>query len=529
MAQARVFSLIGDSNVRNHVNKNSCRANPALKSAQVMCCGSAEILAATLEKVRSSTTVCIVACVSNFLCDVDGPASVQNRLDPVLQDFRASMISACEANPERWYLLSPPMYRSYPVWYREGLPEIMGLFSQTFSPGERPPNLLLLPSFPTPEFDSDGVNLTAYSGLEYIMHLFDSAESVLSTAALPVEEVSIKSCEATRVLEDRVMVLEQDHRRLSRTVESKIAIDAELADFRTNEGTEDFFVIEGLPRISDDLTGKDWQDQAVKDVKEALRALMGKDMSIVFVKNGTYRHEGAPVSYNVQMPSISESKAVRTKFGSFFIGGKKEKPAALADISIKNFVTPETRIRISLMKLIAKKYRDANPKYKVQVIGYNPRPLIKITPPPSASDRRIRTYNFIDAVTTLPCNFSHAEIEPIVRRVNSKLLGKVRSTFVILSDDQLRKHLAKYSKSSKGPRSTSAPTVAGDVPEGDPVDEVDEANVDQVSVVSVGSNPGTAPAPPSAPSSSRGRSTGSGGRNPKRGATDSPDSNPAKK
>ena len=31
MAQVRVFSLIGNSNVRNHVN--SCRANPALKSA----------------------------------------------------------------------------------------------------------------------------------------------------------------------------------------------------------------------------------------------------------------------------------------------------------------------------------------------------------------------------------------------------------------------------------------------------------------------------------------------------------------
>ena len=87
MAQLRVFTLIGDSNVRNHVNKNSCRANPALKSAQVLSCGNAEVLISTLDKVRSSSTVCIMACVSNVLCDAEGPASIQSRVDPVLKDF----------------------------------------------------------------------------------------------------------------------------------------------------------------------------------------------------------------------------------------------------------------------------------------------------------------------------------------------------------------------------------------------------------------------------------------------------------
>ena len=325
------------------------------------------------------------------------------------------------------------------------------------------------------------------------------------------------------------MVLEQDHRRLNRVVEGKIAIDAEISDFHDNKRMLDFVVVAGLDPIDPDLFGKAWQDQAVKNVQEVFKLLMGKTMDIVYVKNATARHKDAIVTYNVQMRTIAESKEIRDKFGSYFLGGKSKLPDALKRYSIRNRVTPNTKVRRSILQVIGCRYQTSNPGSKVQVVGYDPRPLIKITPPPSASDRRIRTYNFIDAVTTLPCSFSHAEIEPIVRRVNSKLLGKVRSTFVILSDDQLRKHLAKYSKSSKGPRSTSVPTVAEVVPEGDPVDEVDEANVDQVSVVSVGSNPGTAPAPPSAPSGSRGRSTGSGSRNPKRGATDSPDSNPAKK
>lgn len=528
MAQLRAFSLIGDSNVRNHINKNSCRANPSLKTAQVMTCGHPDVLISCLEKVRAESNVCIVACVTNFLCDAEGPDAVSSRVDPVLQDFRSALIAACATNAERWYLVAPPMYRSFPVWYREGLSEIMKLFSQVFSqPSDRPPNLLLLPSFPSPEFDSGGIHLTAYSGLEYIMHLFDGAEETINATALPLEEATIKTSESTRVLEDRVMVLEQDHRRLNRVVESKTASDAELADFRANERTEDFFVISGLPRISNDLTGKDWQDEAVKDVKKAIRTLMGRDYPIVFVKNGTYRHEGAEVTYNVQMTSVADSDAIRKKFGSFFLGGKKAKPESLSGISIKNFVTPDTRIRISVLKLIAQKYRDSNPKAKVSVIGYAPRPLIKITPAPSASDRRVKVYNYVEAVKTLPCNFTPAEVEPIVRRINSKLLGQVRSIFVILSDDQLRKHLSKFSKGAQGQAGTSASAGASAEPPEDTFD--DNASIISTASGSVVTHPSVqappivpapVPAPVVPPTPLRG---------PKRGANSPAGAAPAKK
>ena len=77
----------------------------------------------------------------------------------------------------------------------------MNLFSQLMS-DEKPDNLHLLPSFATPEFESDGAHLTAYSGLEFILHLFDSASDVLDKADLPAPDLAIKDGEATRVLED---------------------------------------------------------------------------------------------------------------------------------------------------------------------------------------------------------------------------------------------------------------------------------------------------------------------------------------
>ena len=116
---------------------------------------------------------------------------------------------------------------------------------------------------------------------------------------------------------------------------------------------------------------------------------------------------------------------IRKKFGSFFLGGKDGRPEALKPFNIKNRVTAETRTRIDVLKLLAQRYRAANPEGRAQVITFDPRPLIKITPPSSASDRRIKTFTYVEAIQKLPCNFSTAETTPILRRINPELVGQV--------------------------------------------------------------------------------------------------------
>ena len=283
MSQPYRFSLLGDSNILRHVNKNSCRANPLVKKCQVIQCGRVEIFSSSLESVRAESEVCIISCISNFLTDSEGPVAVSHRVDPVLQMIRAALVSSCAGRPTLMHMLAPPMYRTTPIWYREGMSEILTLFSQMMS-SERPDNLLLLPSFPTPEYDPDGVHLTPYSGLEFVMHLFDSSEELMGRLALEVGELTSKNVESNRALEDRVVALEQDHRRLVRVVDDKVAIDAEMADFLKNERFEDCFVVEGTPRIPDDVVGKPWQDRAIRDVQKVLKILMGKPGNIVFIQ-----------------------------------------------------------------------------------------------------------------------------------------------------------------------------------------------------------------------------------------------------
>ena len=167
---------------------------------------------------------------------------------------------------------------------------------------------------------------------------------------------------------------------------------SEYTNYQTNLREKSFFTISGLKRLPAGLAPKEWQERALCDVQGVLTILMGKEYPIVFVQNGTSKRKDAPSTYHVLMKNLEDSKAIWTKFGSFFLGGKNAKPPSLKDFNIKNRVTAETKTRINILKLLAKKYRESNPDGKAQVISYDPRPLIKITPPASSTDRRTKVY-----------------------------------------------------------------------------------------------------------------------------------------
>ena len=114
------------------------------------------------------------------------------------------------------------------------------VFNQVFNflkvfRNERPRNLLLLPSFPSPVLEADGVHLTPFSGLQFVTHLLEaSTEQIANLKKSASSMITIQS-ESIRSLEDRVLVVEQDHRRLNRSVENKSAISSESADFAENQ------------------------------------------------------------------------------------------------------------------------------------------------------------------------------------------------------------------------------------------------------------------------------------------------------
>ena len=176
---------------------------------------------------------------------------------------------------------------------------------------------------------------------------------------------------------------------------------------------------------------------------------MERDIPIIVVKNSTGKGKEAITTYNVELQKLEDSKAVRLKFGSFFIGGSKTtRPQALKEISIRNRVTPATLTRVNILKVLAERYRTSNPGATVKVIGYDPRPLIKLVPPEGVEDRRVMTYDFLQAIKNLPTNFTPEEREFIINRVSPKLYGKLRSLFRVISDDMVKRKARPAPKGS---------------------------------------------------------------------------------
>jgi len=115
MSQARVFSIVGDSNVKRHMNATNCRDRAVMLEAQVIPCSKLAIFQQSMRSVRETSNVCIVSCISNFITDSDPSASTMSlRLDPVYKEFFAKLVEVCRSNPGRTYFVCPPMFRTSP-------------------------------------------------------------------------------------------------------------------------------------------------------------------------------------------------------------------------------------------------------------------------------------------------------------------------------------------------------------------------------------------------------------------------------
>ena len=155
--------------------------------------------------------------------------------------------------------------------------------------------------------------------------------------------------------------------------------------------------------------------------------------------NSTGRGKDSRTLYKARLESVAASKEVRDKFSSFFTGGKDARPAHFSQVSIRNCVTPGTLARVAVLQLLAKRYKESNAGSRTQVIAYDSRPTLKITPPSGASDTRTMTFTYIEAIQKLPTSFTQAEIDGLIKRISPRLHGNLRSLLIVVDDDMLQK------------------------------------------------------------------------------------------
>ena len=101
-----VYTVVGDSNLRRHMNPQNIGSRPYMVGAQIKTCSSPDTLGEVLRSIRAETTICILACLTNMLTSIDGDsASAGLRVQPVLTDIKETLLDYCQENPERSALI----------------------------------------------------------------------------------------------------------------------------------------------------------------------------------------------------------------------------------------------------------------------------------------------------------------------------------------------------------------------------------------------------------------------------------------
>jgi len=140
------------------------------------------------------------------------------------------------------------------------------------------------------------------------------------------------------------------------------------------------------------------------------------------------------VVYDLEFHSKEVSKAVRAKYGTFW--RKRNRPAmpsVLKGISISNSLTFATRVRVSLMKEIAKRHTESNPGLQCFVTNYLPRPTLKLK-----DKGPMKTYGYVQAIKHFGHHLTHEFLTAQSKFAKTNVpIDDLLPTFLVLSPDLL--------------------------------------------------------------------------------------------
>ena len=441
MSITNVYSIIGDSNIRRNMTAMNIASRQALANCQVIDCPQLNNLEGALASVRDTSTVCVFSAISELLVHCDDRGTVQASVEHVMTSLAGKLGILCRARSGLSVMLAPPMYRTTPLWYRQHLPELANVFSEVFSK-DKPPNLFLLPSFINQDILDDGYHLNPVTGLYYLIHLIDESEKLLKLASSGTDDCVKSISETSRSNRDRIVMLEIDHFRLTSQVNKKSAADAEFNEWVLNRSEENWLTIAGLPRLSGSLTRSEWQQAAKPQVRACLLEVVkffkvNIRFEVLVVTNPIKNANARLRLLNVRLSSVEASKAIRDAFSGFFRGGANSptRPPGLKGIDIRNKVTFESRIRVAILKQLGLNYQASNPGASFKARGFDSRPQLVIVPPSSASDTRVRTMFFMEAIRMLPVILSDDNPIAIYRVLGGGFQGRLASLYVVLDDE----------------------------------------------------------------------------------------------
>jgi hypothetical protein len=224
----------------------------------------------------------------------------------------------------------------------------------------------------------------------------------------------------------------------------------EEVDVASNVKKEDRVILTGLKSTTPLPTDPRQKSEKLKEIAmEIFRAIIpdfkGK---IAYVNQGKGKTQAVPMM-EVKLDSVEHAAAIRKVFATK--RSKKELPKDLDSLFVTNCVNLATRVRIDVMKAIARKLTTT--KELAYVSGFISRPMMHIKKLPSTQNARpIKSFTFIDSVTKFGHLVKRMDLDAAYSRAGNAFEGQIEQNFVVLntSDHNLFRSGASASSSKTG-------------------------------------------------------------------------------
>jgi hypothetical protein len=197
-------------------------------------------------------------------------------------------------------------------------------------------------------------------------------------------------------------------------------------DSISNTNKEDKMLITGLTSKTPKPTGAEDARKWLKDiVSEILDKIeIGSSAKIVFITQGRSRDREVPLA-EVRMSDREVAKRLRKKFANQRKAGQD-----FGRVQITNCVTLAPRVRIDILKAMAKKF--TSDQEDLFVYGYASRPVLHNKP---KDQKKPMWLTFSDALVRFGSGLRRVDLEEAYRRTGVAFRGQLQQNFVVLHED----------------------------------------------------------------------------------------------
>jgi hypothetical protein len=203
----------------------------------------------------------------------------------------------------------------------------------------------------------------------------------------------------------------------------------EESDAAANKAKEDRVVITGITSKTvpptDPEQRKIWIKKIAMDIFESL--IPECNAQIHFVNQAKNKGTHIPL-IEVKLDSTENAAKIRKAFAE-----KKKAKVDLGRIFISNSVGLSTRVRVDILKAIARKI--SNSLITAHVVAFISRPVMHVKSSKWADNIIVpRTFTFVDAVAEYGHRMEQIELADAYRRAGTAFKGQMEQVFVILRE-----------------------------------------------------------------------------------------------